>query len=98
MRATKTNKTIEISIASIRAQLLNCMRIDIPSNGISFMRTNDELTNLVDSFGNVIIGMSKARWKQFILQFSPEELNSRDSIQSIKFLSDRVVIKTTWSQ
>lgn len=98
MRATKVNKTIEISIASIRAQLLNCMRIDIPSDGISFVRANDELIDMVDSFGQLIIGMTKTRWKQFILQFPTEDLSGRDSIASIKFLLDRVIIKTTWSQ
>jgi len=97
MRATKINKTIEISIASIRAQLLNCMRLDIPSDGISF-DVKKEVIHLLDSLGDSIIGMPPNRWRQFILQFPPEELSSKDSIQSIKFLSDRIVIKTTWEQ
>ena len=98
MRATKVNKTIEVSIASIRAQLLNCMRLDIPSDGISFSGKKEKMIHMIDSLGDSIIGMPIDRWRQFILQFAPEELGSKDSIQSIKFLSDRVVIKTTWEQ
>ena len=95
MKASRIEKIIEISALNVRNELMHCLQIIIPYDGIYFSFT-ESYFGLYDEHHSIILFMKtvswKDRWRTVLLKSG--EISGSDSIESLSLKSDKIILRT----
>lgn len=95
MKASRIEKIIEISTLNVRNELIRCLQISIPSEGIYFSSTENHF-GLYDKHHSIIMFMKNETWKEFLRKFllMSGDMSISDSIESLSLTNDKIILRT----